>query len=248
MGAMIGAAAAIGSSIIGGMSSAHAQSSANAANARQSRLQMLFQQNMSNTAHQREVADLRAAGLNPVLSATGGQGASTPAGSAAHIEPENPMEYVLKTVDSLASAFKIKSETELMEKQKSATVATTQKTGAETNNINSQTTLNKLQQLKVSAETQNLYQDIQNKVANVNKTLQDTRMGVATENLLKSQNVNESIRSKILNQDLAIGASAAADALVNKEITESTFGETLMYIKRAADTAGAIKLPAMRRR
>lgn len=42
-----------------------------------------WQEMMSNTAHQREVADLRAAGLNPILSASGGNGAAVTSGATA---------------------------------------------------------------------------------------------------------------------------------------------------------------------
>ena len=41
---------------------------------------------MSNTAHQCEVADLKAAGLNPYISATKGAGASTPSASVPNVQ------------------------------------------------------------------------------------------------------------------------------------------------------------------
>ena len=74
---------AVGSLAVGGLNYLGARE-ANAANKKIAREQMDFQERMSNTAHQRQVEDLKKAGLNPAL-AYGGGGASTPSGASAQM-------------------------------------------------------------------------------------------------------------------------------------------------------------------
>lgn len=76
----------------------------------ESKLNRDYQERLSNTSHQREVKDLRSAGLNPILSALGA-GASTPGGSTASINDLGP--GISKGMDTAIAVKNMKKDFEL---------------------------------------------------------------------------------------------------------------------------------------
>lgn len=89
----------------------------NAFNAQQAQMNRDWEEQMSNTANQRAVADMEAAGLNPALMYGNGSAASTPTGSNAQGSTSNVMADVGNIVQAMATMKSVNADVALKRSQ-----------------------------------------------------------------------------------------------------------------------------------
>ena len=179
-----------------------------------------FQERLSSTAHQRQVNDLRKAGLNPILSAKYG-GSSSPSGSAA-----SGIASTMPLADQ-SDIFTPAVNSALNAQQTQANVANIgqqiEKMEAEINEIESRANLNDHQSRKINYE--------------IPKIIEDTNLSRESGNNRRADTQLKQLQAVVTNLDAEERAVIVAKAHMDLKILNGEHGEYYRKLNLAKGTS-----------
>lgn len=225
LSALIGGGAALLGGILANKSSAARQEDAQAFNAQEAQANRDFQERMANSAHQREVADLRAAGLNPILSGTGGMGNASPSGSAASTSPLPATDAITPAVSSALAAKRNEAEIELLQAQKIQALSTAR-------NQNAQGSVNEAEASNAIARYPQILQETNLSAA---RELESKASGLnqyAQEALNKARTITEKFSADVQREQARILVEDLKAARRRGTVDETQYGQVMEYISR----------------
>lgn len=189
-----------------------------------------WQADMSNTAHQREVADLVAAGLNPVLSASAG--ASTPGGASASFTAPDIGNSAMSTKLLYEQSENAAKTNKLIDAQIKKTLSDKNVADVTADNIATNTYK---QQMEAQSEgyrpNEIIAKTTLHQLQGQLTSFQSQREWASTK-LIIQQAINSGVQGSLLK-------AALAEAKNKQNISESQYGQAITVIERALGIANS---------